>query len=152
MSQENLVSFRVYGRAASQGSKRAVRTKSGKVVVIEDNPRTYEWRQEVASVAHRAYSGPLHLGPVGLRLIFVRARPKSHYGTGRNVNRLRQTAPSYALGKPDLLKLGRAIEDALTGVIFRDDSQVVSLTLGKVWGEENSVHVTVQLFDAANSC
>lgn len=142
-----IVNFEVYGRAATQGSKRAVRTKGGKYVIIENSARTYEWRQEVASVARKEYKGPIHIGPVRLGLTFMRARPKSHYGTGRNARRLRNTAPACPTGKPDLLKLGRAIEDALSGVIFRDDSQVVSLWMDKTWGDADGVRITVELWD-----
>jgi crossover junction endodeoxyribonuclease RusA len=35
--------------------------------------------------------------------------------------------------RPDIDKLARAVLDALTGVAFRDDSQVAKLDLLKLW-------------------
>lgn len=60
-----------------------------------------------------------------LELRFFSERPKNHYGTGRNTGRLKSSAPPYKITNPDLTKLTRAVEDALTGIIWKDDSQVV---------------------------
>ena len=60
-----------------------------------------------------------------LSCIFRFQRPKSHFGTGRNAGKLKKSAPRCHVVKPDLSKLVRAVEDALTGIIWRDDSQVI---------------------------
>jgi len=117
---------------------------------IEDNPRLAQWRQAVAQVAADAYNGPLLSGPVGLRLVFIRPRPKAFYGTGRNAGRLKAGAPFWPTTRPDLLKLARAVEDALTGVIWRDDAQIVVEHLSKKYGERFAVDATVALIQGAN--
>jgi len=146
-------SFVVYGQPATQGSKieHLIRRKGGEVVMRngrpltalrEDNPRLPQWRQEVAQAARRAYSGPLIIGPVRLSLVFYRPRPGGHFGEGKNAGKLKPSAPEHPIKRPDLLKLARAVEDALTGVIWRDDSQVVEYApwdkdtpgLAKRWG------------------
>lgn len=69
-------------------------------------------------------------------MVFAMARPKGHYRTGRNAHLLRDGAPPYPAGTPDLSKLCRATEDALTdaGVVWADDAQVVEYTrLAKVY-------------------
>lgn len=33
---------------------------------------------------------------------------------------------------PDVLKLARGVEDALTGIVWRDDAQIVNESLSKV--------------------
>ena len=35
---------------------------------------------------------------------------------------------------PDVLKLARGVEDALTGIVWRDDAQIVNESLNKVVG------------------
>lgn len=115
------VQFTVLGVAAPQGSK--TRTKWGSM--REDNPRTMPWRQEVAAVAKKAMGGmDLLLGPVRLTVECLFPRPKSHYRTGKRAADLKANAPGWVHTKPDLSKLVRAIEDAMTGIVFRDDSQV----------------------------
>ena len=57
---------------------------------------------------------------------------------------LRPAAPKHPTTRPDVLKLARAIEDSLTGVLWHDDSQIVSEHLRKHYGEPARVVVTVQ--------
>tara|TARA_Y100000592_G_scaffold98531_1_gene171892 strand:+ start:5287 stop:5592 length:306 start_codon:yes stop_codon:yes gene_type:complete len=58
--------------------------------------------------------------------IFVFNRPKAHYRTNGD---LKPSAPQHCTGRiGDLSKLIRAVEDALTGVVYDDDAQIVHLT------------------------
>ena len=68
-------------------------------------------------------SKPLEV-PLNVEMTFYFPRPKSHYGTGKNVNVLKENAPTHHTKKPDAMKLARAVEDALTGIVWKDDSQV----------------------------
>lgn len=70
-------------------------------------------------------------GPVELVVRFYVPRPKSHYGA----KGLRPVAPSYPTVAPDVTKLLRAVEDALKGIVWRDDSQVVIQHAWKRYGE-----------------
>ena len=45
--------------------------------------------------------------------------------------------------KPDVLKLARLVEDALTGVLFIDDAQIITELIEKHWGEPARVEVRV---------
>jgi Holliday junction resolvase RusA-like endonuclease len=71
-------------------------------------------------------------------------RPRSHYRTGRNAALLRGDAPAYPAGRPDLTKLVRAAEDALKGVVWADDGQVVGQGNRKVYGEKPGVRICVR--------
>jgi crossover junction endodeoxyribonuclease RusA len=73
-------------------------------------------------------------GALELRVVFGFPRPKSHYRTGRNVGELKIDAPRYCTTKPDADKLLRAIGDAVTGIVCRDDSQFVEITATKLYG------------------
>jgi len=69
-------------------------------------------------------------------MLFFLARPKSHYRTGRNADRLRENAPRRPAKMPDLSKLVRATEDALTDAgLWRDDAQVVEISAMKYWAD-----------------
>lgn len=129
--------FTVQGEPATAGSKRGfpVKRKNGKMgVAIVDNTgiKGKNWRVAVQHAYRLNYGDePMHLGPVRLEIAFYFSRPKSHYGTGKNADRMKATAPSYHTKKPDCTKLTRALEDALTGLAWKDDSQVVSQIIDK---------------------
>jgi crossover junction endodeoxyribonuclease RusA len=66
--------------------------------------------------------------------VFRFTRPKGHYGTGKNANRLKVSAPDFHLVKPDADKLQRAIGDSIeqSGLV-RGDQQIVNWSVSKRW-------------------
>lgn len=139
-----MIEFTVMGTPAPQGSK--VRNRFGGM--REDNPNTKPWRAAVADMAASTFDLSDHddllVGPVEATAVFVFPRPKSHYRTGRNAHLLRDAAPDYCAGKPDLDKLARAVGDALTGIVVRDDAQIVRWTLAKVYGAPTRAEIRVE--------
>lgn len=141
-----MISFTVPGTPAPGGSKKAfVNPKTGKVVVTDDAKNNAGWRARVSVFARQAMgSKPPMEGPLHLFMLFTVRRPKSHYGTGRNSGRIKpQSAEARPTSKPDLTKLVRAAEDAMTGIVWRDDAQVVSQMLGKAYGDTEGLMVSV---------
>lgn len=135
--------FEVIGKPQPGGSKKAfvIPTASGgrgRAVVVEANKNLKPWKAAVQEAAReqlpRWWEGPLE-GPVYLALIFVRARPKGHFGSGRNAAQVRASAPRYPTTAPDTTKLTRGLEDALTGIAYRDDAQVVTQVCCKRFAE-----------------
>lgn len=114
------MTFEVLGVAQPQGSMISFRAKSGAVITKSDNPALKPWRQAVAAAAIAAGVKPLD-GPVGLEITFYLPRPKGHF-TPKGA--LRPTAPAVPTTRPDADKVLRAVQDALKGVAYRDDSQV----------------------------
>jgi Holliday junction resolvase RusA-like endonuclease len=145
--------FFVAGYPRPQGSKRAfiLRNKAGQALgarVVEQGGEEHKaWRSQVRDCALKAWGDFRELvkGPVGLTLHFHFVRPRAHYRTGRNSAILRSEAPLAPQKPPDLSKITRAIEDSLSGVIFRDDAQVVSMLLTKRWGPRPGVEVKLYL-------
>lgn len=118
----------VPGVPAPQGSKRHV----GHGVMIESSKAAGPWRERIALAAAVAMDGAAPLdGPIELRVRFLLPRPRGHYGSGRNAQRVRPSAPARPSTRPDVDKLLRAVLDALTAVVFRDDSQVCTLEARK---------------------
>jgi Holliday junction resolvase RusA-like endonuclease len=126
------VSLTVYGTPRPQGSKRFI----GRGISIEANPHVKNWRGSIADAAARAPGSRMFDGPVALSLAFYFARPKSHYRTGKRAGELKADAPAWPTGHNlgDLDKLTRATFDAVTGVLVRDDSQVVELRAVRLFG------------------
>jgi Holliday junction resolvase RusA-like endonuclease len=106
--------------------------------MIESSKRLRPWRATVTAAIVEAgwHLEPVLSGPVAVSLLFTFPRPRAHYGTGGNANRLKETAPEWHDKRPDADKLARAVLDAITesGTI-RDDAQVVSLRVRKRYGQ-----------------
>ena len=49
--------------------------------------------------------------------------------------------------KPDVDNISKIILDSLNGVAYKDDSQIVKLTVEKMYGEEEKVLVILKNFD-----
>ena len=134
------VSFTVHGKAQPAGSKTAGVTKSGRTFVRDSARRSAPWKREVAQAAGEAMQGgPLLEGPLRLGVVFAVPRPKGHYGA----RGLKPSAPEHPTVRPDVTKLVRAVEDAMTGVVWRDDAQVVWQVAWKEYGEPAHCIVTV---------
>jgi len=105
---------------------------------------TKPWMDKVRSHAIKAYPrGIIHTGPIGVFIGFCMKRPKSHFGTGKNADILKDSAPEKPKSKPDLSKCVRAIEDALTGIVWKDDSQVVYILAGKHYGKTAGAKIQI---------
>lgn len=147
----NSIEFFVPGKPGTAGSKRSFIAKTGKVVTKDDCKDGPAWRADVRSKArdamketHPGQFGRLLDGPILLLLTFSIARPKGHYRSGKNSSNLRPSAPAKHTQKPDVVKMARAIEDALTKVIWRDDSQVWEEILKKEWGTQSGATIIIQ--------
>jgi Holliday junction resolvase RusA-like endonuclease len=156
--------FFVAGDAKTAGSKKAIplgRRVNGRFVphcrpdgmpivnVVDDTgPDGKRWREMVSSAALDAMAGraPVDNVPLILEAVFFRARNKTDMGTGRNAGLVKPSAPEWPVTKPDLTKLLRAAEDAMTMIVYADDAQIVGHHIVKVWalpGHEAGVGIVV---------
>lgn len=122
-----MIAFEVLGNPVTQGSTKAF-VRGGHAVVTHDKREPLmNWRASIAQAAQVAADGAFaERGvPVWVSVTFRLLRPKS--------------APKRVIRpttKPDIDKMARAALDALTGVVFADDSQVVSLHAQKEYAGE----------------
>lgn len=136
------ISITVYGKALAKGSVRPFMSerKDGSTFhgVKPQNPKLKAWEQAVRVAGVEAMDGrDLLREPVTASMLFHFARPKGHYGTGRNADKLKPSAPKIHDQNPDLDKLTRAVFDALSGTVFDDDRRVCEYRepFGKHWTE-----------------
>lgn len=95
------------------------------LVVPDDNPKSKKFMQIVHRAARLAWGQrELIEGAAALGVRFYFKRPKGHYRTGQYAALLRDDAPTDHAQSPDLAKLIRSLEDALTGAIWKDDRLV----------------------------
>src|SRR5208283_2844737 len=117
----------VFGKPQPQGSTRAFIPKGWKrPIITSDNACLKSWRQEVTTAAleARPKGFPLPSGhPVYLAVVFYFAPLKS-----------KKDKSGWKSTRPDVDKLLRAVQDALSGVAYDDDSQVACAYVQKVFG------------------
>lgn len=154
-SRQEPVTFIAYGNPIPKGSAKgfAVPMKRDgepvvddagqrkyRAVVTHDNPNTKEWERTVRTAAqHGRGSGRFfRTEPVEIRICFGLSRPAS-------VSTKKRPLPTV---RPDLDKLVRAIQDAVSGVIYADDAQVVSIRAWKKYVESGPPYAQVWIGDA----
>lgn len=119
------VSFTVFGIAQAKGSSRAFTPKGwSRPIITSTNKSLKAWESAVRVVAQQ-HAGTFFDGPVRLELAFYLPRPKS---LAKKV--------LHCTTRPDLDKQARAAIDPLTGVLFKDDAQVVELRASKQYAPE----------------
>jgi crossover junction endodeoxyribonuclease RusA len=129
----------VIGMPVPQGSKRVVH---GHLIDV-NHDKLRDWRRLVGEQA--ATEERFFQGPIMVDLAFYLPRPKGHFGTGRNAGVLKPSAPRYPESKPDIDKLVRACLDAMTGMVFRDDSQVAMLVARKLYADDRYPGVVIEI-------
>lgn len=119
-----MIEIIVHGEPAPQGSKRYVGRHGGRGLMIESSAKVKPWREAVKWAAieamrARGITEPLD-GPLSVQMAFTLRKPPS--------------APKrmYPDRKPDLSKLVRSTEDALTDAgLIVDDARIVTLVAFK---------------------
>lgn len=141
------IKITVYVKPQPQGSVRAFMPKGwDRPILTSDNKELKTFRQEVSKAAlvarQAAGFNDLLFGkhePVEVSFAFYFMRPPS-------VPKKR----ACHVVKPDLSKLVRAAEDSLTGIIYQDDSQIVSYgRTEKHYGMPERVELTVREYEAS---
>lgn len=110
------IGFRVAGIPAPKGSARAIKRGDRAVLIASSSNANRDaqraWATAVGWAAKAVHRAAPWTGPIGLDVTFYVARPKS----------VTRALPEV---KPDGDKLLRATADALTGILFVDDGQIV---------------------------
>ncbi len=125
------VEFRVLGEPQPKGSWKALIGKHGRAFVVPDNAHSKAWERAVAMAGLRVKPPrPLDC-PVRVEIEFWLARPAK---------------PKFAdapAARIDLDKLIRSTGDALTGLLYVDDSRIVELVAAKKFGPVSGARIKV---------
>lgn len=148
------LSFFVSGIPQTAGSKRAFpisrkvngqKVFTGRHIIVDANPKAKDWKAQVAHEGELAMNLPadrqgLLDGALEVRFTFHMPRIGAHFNSK---GFLKPKAPIRPITRPDCLKMARAAEDALTGVIWHDDSQIVIERLEKRYSDKPGLLVEV---------
>lgn len=141
----------VLGTPAPKGSNRAI-LRGGFAVMVPGSSDTGKlkiksWEASVR-VAAQDIARMFVQTPIAVAIVFRLARPGGHWSKNGG---LRPSAPLRPSVKPDVDKLARATLDAMTGVVFDDDSRIVELALHKTYAEpgKEGARIVVKEWSAA---
>ena len=144
-----MIHFKIEGRAQPQGRPRAVRMGAG--VRMYDPPKSKAYKQMVAAVvrSHMNINGIQTItAPIAVHLNFYFTPPKSY--SKKRIQAIEAKEELFTK-KPDLDNLAKSILDACNNLLFKDDSQIIGLTIGKHYGHEDYVDVKVQIIDTGKN-
>lgn len=129
--------FDVDGTPAPGGSKNAFRNRcTGRIVVVDaGGKRNRDWRAAVAAAGRAAMAGrDMPAPPLMLTVVFRMPRPQAHLNRH---GKLRRSSPVLPVSRPDLTKLLRSTEDALTGIVYADDAAIAEQWVAKLYAHPN---------------
>ena len=142
------LAFTVTGEPKGQPRPRAFARRMGSIHVARfyDSDVADVWKRAVRRALFETLEQTrweLTLAQVSVSITFAMPRPKSHSGA----KGLKPSAPVAHVGKPDVDNLAKLILDQITrsGNVWRDDSQVVSLTVHKFWAVANEQGCSVSI-------
>jgi Holliday junction resolvase RusA-like endonuclease len=90
--------------------------------------------------------------PLEVIIFLYFSRPKSHYGTGRNAGKLKDSAPYWKESAPDRDNADKILLDALKGMFWRDDSIVVAGPVIKQYSEIPRTEIYINKIKEMKGC
>ncbi|MDR2858434.1 MAG: RusA family crossover junction endodeoxyribonuclease [Novosphingobium sp.] len=136
-----MICFVVPGTPVAKGRPRVGRSASGHVRTFTP-ARTVAYEGLIALAGQQAMAGaPPIEGAISVTAF-------AHFPIPKSWPKKRLAAhadkPEYHLGRPDGDNILKAIGDGLNGVIWRDDSQIASAQIVKLYGETPQLVVMVR--------
>lgn len=137
----------VLGEPIAQGRPRF--SRQGGFVKAYDPPRSRDYKQYIRLVAAKDAPETPVTGAVLRSLKIYRSIPKSMSKRKRDVALAGHLRPTT---KPDVSNILKGVEDALKGLWYADDSQIVGYgELGKWYAERPRIEVTMQEIEAVET-
>ncbi len=131
-----MLRFTVPGTPVAKGRPR-ISTRGGFARAYTPQ-KTVAYEGLIALAAQAAmHDAPQYAGAVSVNVTAVFAIPPSW-------SKKRQQAAQWHVGKPDGDNLLKAVGDGLNGVVWKDDSQVASARIIKVYGETPGLTIEVE--------
>lgn len=128
--------FVVLGLPKPAGSKKAISLPGRAYSQIIDASKNKPWIREVKKAAREAWLSKWMPSkrPIRAVVTFVMPRPANHFKADGT---LKDWAPKHHIIRPDGTKLFRCLEDALTGIVWKDDAQVTKQEVDKKYSDRN---------------
>ena len=119
-------------------------TRIGNSIRLYDPKTTTNYKNHVKLSAKQQWKGKPLECPLVVELDIYRQIPKSTSKKRRKLMNERVIRPTV---KPDLSNYVKGIEDALSGIVYKDDSQIVDLIARKFYSDNPRVEIRVSKLD-----
>jgi len=134
------ITFTVHGEPKAQKRHRDSTSKTGQKIKYDPSSADktdFKW-MVIQSRPQEPFNQPIRL-----EVVFYFSRPKSHFGSGANSHRIKESAPLWHTSKPDADNCIKFIKDALNKIFWRDDSLICDVTIKKFYNSQPRTEVTV---------
>lgn len=140
------IKFTVYARPEPQGSTKGFLLKGkwgqkDRVILTSANKKLKPYRQELTNTAMVTLSDTGTQRPMAAKQIPISITLDFYFEKPTSVSKKR----SHISVKPDLDKICRSTIDALTGIIYQDDAQIVELSARKHYGLPERAEITASI-------
>lgn len=104
--------------------------RRGRNIVIYTDARTKAYESEIEKLSKMQYVDTILEGALKVEISFYIKPPKT----------VKRKYPSV---KPDVDNLAKSVLDGMEGVLFKNDSQIISLSCNKYYREDAGVEVKI---------
>ena len=136
-----IIPFTVPGNPQALQRHRDIKNRAGQTVGHRD-PSANDKADFLAKAMQHRPPRPIE-GPI---FLFVQAffkRPKGHYRTGAYAGELKPNQPNYRIKTPDADNFLKFVGDALNGIFWADDKQIVMPLPVKRYADSPRVEIII---------
>lgn len=134
-----MVSMTIYGEPVAQGRPRF--TKAGGFVRAYDPAKSRNYKDYIKLVASEHKPDKPLEGALELHVTVCRSIPKSFSRRKAEAAERGEIRPTT---KPDVDNYLKGVKDALKGIIWRDDSQIVRVVADKYYSRQPRIEIDVR--------
>lgn len=139
-----MVEFKVHTAPQGKARARTVKNKyTGKTMSFTPQ-KTVDYENLIRWSYKAAAGNTFFEGHIGINIVAMFEIPKSFSRKRREMAIHDDVRPT---NKPDVDNIAKAVLDALNGVAYGDDKQVVSLSVKKFYCEKPAVYISVYKMD-----
>ncbi|MFD2116370.1 RusA family crossover junction endodeoxyribonuclease [Paenibacillus yanchengensis] len=138
-----MIQFTVYGEPVAQGRPKF--TTAGGFARAYDPKKSRDYKDYVKIAAAEYAPSELLEGPLAVMIIAYRSIPKSF---SKRKTAAAEAGEIYPTTKPDADNYLKGVKDALKGVMWKDDSQVVDAYARKRYSSRPRIEVKIRKLGA----
>ena len=131
--------FTVKGDPVPQGRPRA--TRIGNKITMYDPKKSRDYKKLVSTSVDSQYKGEPLQNALEMTIDIYRFIPKSTTKKNRGLIENNLYRP---IVKPDVTNIAKGVEDALNGILYKDDSQIVDLRIRKYYSDNPRIEIEVK--------
>ena len=146
MGEDRTFTFSVPGEVVGQGRPRAC--VRGLHASVYEDPKSRSYKGLIQLHASKAWTdGGFHLpaeSPARGYRVWITVMRRIPKGFSKKKRELALGGWIRPKVKPDLDNVAKAVLDALTGIVWRDDTEVAEISVGRWYAETDSLKVSIE--------